>query len=322
MALWVMKVTNTIQSGIPGFSTAPATLRSLLRVFQQEDLNFLLTNRIPRRYATLFMGFYSGIESRTLTRLSIAIWRLFADDLALHEAKRTDFQSLQECFTRELREGVRPVDRDPATAVSPCDALVGAHGRVTRGRVFQAKGFPYTASDLFGSDELAERHEGGLFVTLRLKSNMYHRFHAPADVSLERLRYLSGDTWNVNPIALRRVERLFCRNERAVLELSLPGVDAALTMVCVASILVASMEIHGAGRVLDLRYDGPTTIDCKGRPVRKGEELGLFRSGSTIVLFVNGPYELVRGIREGQTIRMGEPLLRRTDNRVEGEKQQ
>lgn len=317
-----MKVTNTIQSGIPGVSTAPAPLRSLFRVFQQEDLNFLLTNRIPRRYATLFMGFYSRIESRALTRLSIAVWQLFADDLALHEAKRRDFASLQECFTRELREGVRPVDRDPAIVVSPCDALVGAHGRVTSGRVFQAKGFPYTARDLFGSDELAERHEGGLFVTLRLKSNMYHRFHAPADVRLDRLRYLSGDTWNVNPIALRRVERLFCKNERAVLELSLPEGDASLTMVCVASILVASMEIHAAGRVLDLRYDGPSIIDCQGKPARKGEELGLFRSGSTIVLFVNGPHELVRGIREGQTIRMGEPLLRRTDHRVEGEKLQ
>jgi phosphatidylserine decarboxylase len=312
-----MKVTNTIQSGIPGASMAPFTLRSLLRVFQQEDLNFLLTNRIPRRYATLFMGFWSGIESRALTRLSIAVWQLFADDLALHEAKRRDFRSLQECFTRELREGVRPVDEDPAVVVSPCDAVVGAYGLVTHGRVFQAKGFPYTARDLFGSDELAERHEGSLFVTLRLKSNMYHRFHAPMDARLERVRYLSGDTWNVNPITLRRVERLFCKNERAVLELFPAHPDASLTMVCVASILVASMEIHGAGRVLDLRYDGPRNIDCKGKSVHKGEELGLFRSGSTIVLFVKGPYELARGTNDGCTIRMGEPLLRRTDNRVE-----
>lgn len=315
-----MKVTNTIQSGIPGVSTAPFALRSLLRVFQQEDLNFLLTNRIPRRYATLFMGFWSGIRSPALTRLSIAVWQLFADDLALHEAEHTDFRSLQECFTRQLRRGVRPVDGDPAVVVSPCDAIVGAHGRVTRGRVFQAKGFPYTARDLFGSDELAERHEGGLFVTLRLKSNMYHRFHAPVEARLERLRYLSGDTWNVNPIALRRVERLFCKNERAVLEFAPRDQGASLTMVCVASILVASVEIHGADRVLDLRYDGPRVIDCKGATVRKGEEIGLFRSGSTIVLFVNGPYELVRGTNEGHTIRMGEPLLRRTDNRVERER--
>jgi len=317
-----MKVTNTIQSGIPGVSAAPFALRSLLRVFQQEDLNFLLTNRIPRRYATLFMGFWSRIESPLLTRCSIAIWQLFADDLALHEAKRSRFQSLQECFTRELREGVRPVDEDPSVVVSPCDAVVGAHGRIVRGQVFQAKGFPYTARDLFGSDEIADRHEGGLFVTLRLKSNMYHRFHAPMDARLSRVRYLSGDTWNVNPIALRRVERLFCKNERAVLELDLEQPGAALTMVCVASILVASMEIHGIGPVLDLRYDGPQVIDCNRSPVHKGDELGLFRSGSTIVLFVNGPFEVVQGLTEGQTIRMGEPLLRRTDIRVERKRRQ
>jgi phosphatidylserine decarboxylase len=74
--------------------------------------------------------------------------------------------------------------------------------------------------------------------------------------------------------------------------------------------------------VLDLRYDGPPVVECRGKPVPKGEELGLFRSGSTIVLFVNGPYELARGIREGRTIRMGEPLLRRTDTRLEREKPQ
>src|SRR5581483_1032296 len=111
------------------------------------------------------------------------------------------------------------------------DAVVGAHGRVMRGRVFQAKGFPYTARDLFGSEELASRHEGGVFVTLRLKSNMYHRFHAPVDARVSRVRYLSGDTWNVNPIALRRVERLFCKNERAVLQLSVDEPDVAFTLV-------------------------------------------------------------------------------------------
>lgn len=314
MTLEVTNVTSTIQDGVPGASSERLSIRTLRRIFAQEDLNFLVTNRIPRRYATLFMGWFSGLESPALTRLSIATWQLFAGDLGLHEAKLARFKSLQECFTRELRDGARPVDRDPRVLTSPCDAVVGAHGRVAAGRVFQAKGFPYTLLDLFGSPELAERHRDALFVTLRLKSNMYHRFHAPADVAVERARYLSGDTWNVNPIALERVEKLFCKNERAVLELRLSDPDRALTLVCVASILVASIELRCAPRAFDLRYDGARVVDCGDAPFEKGAELGCFKSGSTIVMFINGPYAFADGIGEGVTIRAGQALLRRTDS--------
>ena len=282
----------------------------ILRIFEQEDINFLLTNRIPRRYSTLLMGWFSQIESPALTRLSIAVWQLFADDLRLHEAKRSEFRSLQECFTRELRAGARPVDPDPAVMVSPCDCIVGAHGRVTRGRVFQAKGFPYTLSDLLGDAALAERYEGSLFVTLRLKSNMYHRFHAPADARIERVRYVSGDTWNVNPIALKRVERLFCKNERAVMEMALPDPAEELMLVSVASILVASMQIHAAKTTFDLRYGGAPVVDCN-EPVTRGAELGFFRSGSTIIVFASGEFTFAPEIRDGATLRMGEALFRR-----------
>src|SRR5260370_38008859 len=86
-----------------------SALSPLGRFFLQEDLNFLLTNRLPRRQATLFMNWFSRIESPVLTRLSIAIWQLFADDLRLDEATRADFTSLRDCFTRELRPGARPI---------------------------------------------------------------------------------------------------------------------------------------------------------------------------------------------------------------------
>lgn len=291
-----------------------ATAPLLGRFFLQEDLNFLLTNRIPRRYATLFMGWFSRIENPLLARASIAIWRLFADDLRLHEATKTRFDSLHDCFVRELRPGARPVDPDPDVLSSPCDAEIGAFGAIDGTRVYQAKGFPYSLLDLLGDFRLAERHRDGLFVTLRLKSNMYHRFHAPADARLDKVRYLSGDTWNVNPIALRRVERLFCKNERAVLELALPNPDEALTVVAVASILVASIKIHAAEGVFDLRYRGPHVIALGDAPVEKGEELGFFQSGSTILVFARGAFAFSDRVREGNTVRMGEPLFRRGRN--------
>ncbi len=284
----------------------------MARIFQHEDVNFLVTNRVPRRYATLFMGWFSQIESRALTRLSIAVWQLFGGDLGLDEAKRSEFVSLQECFTRELRDGVRPIDRDPDVLVSPCDAVVGAHGRVEAGSLFQAKGFPYTLRDLFGDTELAARYRDATFVTLRLKSNMYHRFHAPADATVERVRYLSGDTWNVNPIALQRVERLFCKNERAVLELGSGEPEEALALVAVASILVASIRIHCTGEVFDLRYRGRGMVNCGGVQVAKGDELGFFQSGSTIVMFAAGAFAFEPGVNDGTAIQVGRALLRRT----------
>ena len=116
---------------------------TIAKVFQQEDINFLLTNRIPRRLLTQFMGWFSKIEQPLVRDVSIGLWRLFSD-LDLSEAKKTKFTSMHDCFTRELKDGARPVDPDPAIVVSPCDAIVGACGRIAGTELLQIKGFPYT----------------------------------------------------------------------------------------------------------------------------------------------------------------------------------
>jgi phosphatidylserine decarboxylase len=283
------------------------TASALTDVFLQEDINFLLTNRIPRRYATLFVGWLSRIRCRTLTRAFVALWGLF-DDLELEDARCRDFRTIQDCFTRELREDARQIDPDPCTVTSPCDAVVGAFGSVEADQAIQAKGFPYSVKDLLGDDGLVSRHAGGKFVTLRLRACMYHRFHAPFDGRIRRVRYISGDTWNVNPIALKRVEALFCKNERAVLpiELSTPG--SYLTLVPVAAILVASIRLHFIPSVLNLRYRGAREISCDER-ITKGQELGYFENGSTIVMFASEDFKFSENVAEGSTIRVGETIF-------------
>ena len=99
------------------------------KILLQEDLNFLLTNRVPRIALTRFMGWFSRIQSPWLTRLSIAIWRLFTP-LDLSEARQQRFDSLHACFTRELKPGARPFEPQPDVICSPCDAIVGACGTV------------------------------------------------------------------------------------------------------------------------------------------------------------------------------------------------
>lgn len=283
------------------------TLRSTLaRIARNEDINFLLTNRIPRRLATRLVGWFSQIEQPLVREFSIWVWRLFSD-LDLSEAETTRYRSMHELFIRELKPGARPIDHDPSILVSPCDAIVGACGAVDGTRVFQIKGFPYALQDLLIDPELTEFYRDGTYVTLRLTASMYHRFHAPHDCRIESVTYISGDTWNVNPIALQRIEALFCKNERAVIRARLTRTGDLLALVPVAAILVASIRLHVLDTALDLRRGARTTA-CDAA-LRKGDEMGWFQHGSTIVVLAPKGFQLCEGVGEGHRIRMGERLL-------------
>jgi phosphatidylserine decarboxylase len=280
------------------------------RITTQEDLNFLLTNRIPRITLTRFIGWWSQIKNPIIRDLSIGIWKLFSD-LDLSEAAKTKFESMHDCFTRELKPGSRTIDMRENILSSPCDAIVGECGTIDHTQVFQAKGFPYSLSSLMGftprTGELVESIKNGTYVTLRLTSSMYHRFHAPANATLTHVTHISGDTWNVNPIALKRVEQLFCKNERAVLNFKLTD-GTPLVMVPVAAILVASLRLHAVNLLFHVDYDGPNEIPCAVETY-KGQELGWFQHGSTIIVFVPPGFKLADGISTGQRIKMGQALL-------------
>lgn len=289
--------------------------RQLQRLALNEDINFLLTNRVPRAALTRFMGWFSRLRHPWVRSASMAVWRAFTD-IDLSEAKKTSFDSLHDCFVRELRPGLRPVDPRPEVLASPCDAIVGACGCIgddPGAQVFQAKGFPYPLSDLLGPGPRAratvDALRGGSYVTLRLTSSMYHRFHAPAALALEHVTYHSGDTWNVNPIALKRIERLFCKNERAALHMRLAD-GTPLLLVPVAAILVASMRLRAVDVALNAQYRGPHELPCAAS-YAKGEEMGWFEHGSTILVFTPPGFSLCEGVDTGHRIRMGEALLRR-----------
>jgi len=277
---------------------------------QHEQLNFLLTNRVPRQLLTQLMGWYSRIESPWLTKLSIYVWKLFADDLDLSEAKQRNYCSLLECFIRELKDGARSIDKREHIVVSPCDAIIGSCGTIDDSMLYQAKGFPYELSDLIPNRRLQEKYRDGVYVTLRLKSSMYHRFHAPIEGSVYQINYISGDTWNVNPIALKRIEKLYCKNERAVVEITTNDPSNDITLVPVAAILVASMKFNCLQQPLDLKYQGPNLIPCDSH-YQKGHEIGYFQHGSTIILFATNSHRLCEGIKSGDRINMGQPLLAR-----------
>ena len=288
-------------------SSVPAS-RNLLHCLTGDGaLNFIVTNFIPRALLTRLMGRFSKIESPTLTRLSIAVWQRFSP-LDLSDAKTSTFNSLHACFTRELKPGARPVDPDPASITSPCDAYVVACGQIQGDLLIQAKRHMYTVSDLLGPTVQSEPYQGGTYVTLRLTSTMYHRFHAPTDGQLEHVTYMAGDVWNVNPPALARVPSLYCKNERAVLQMR-SSEGTPFVLVPVAAVLVASIRLHAVDVLLHLRYRGPNEIACESR-FSKGDELGWFEHGSTIIALFPRGFALAGGISLGAAVRMGQPLLK------------
>ncbi len=146
-------------------------------------------------------------------------------------------------------------------------------------------------------------------MTLRLTAGMYHRFHAPHDCQVEQVTYISGDTWNVNPIAVQRIENLFCKNERAVIRLKLEPSGHIVTLVPVAAILVASIRLNFLNVLLHLRYRGPNHIPCTAK-LKRGEEMGWFQHGSTIIAFVPPGVRLAEGLVAGSTVRMGQALFK------------
>ncbi len=279
----------------------------LVKLSQHGGLNFLLTNRIPRRLLTVVVGRISRIEHPLVHGASLRLWRLFTA-LDLSDARETRFRSLHAVFTRELRPGARPADPDPLVLASPCDAIVGAMGPVRDGEALQVKGMPYGVAELLGDAGRAATLAGGSYVTLRLTSAMYHRFHAPHDARVQGVTHVPGDCFNVNPPALARLPRLFCRNERAAIHLRLREGGHPVTLVAVAAILVAGIRL----RFLPLpggRRHGPARHHPCDAALRKGEEMGWFEHGSTIVVFAGAGMRPCAGIEPGRVVRAGEALM-------------
>lgn len=214
------------------------------------------------------------------------------------------FPTLQEFFTRSLREGARPIDPAPDAIVAPCDGFWGTSGRVEAGSLLQLKGRPYSLAALLGDEEQAKRFEGGDFATFYLSPRDYHRFHMPCDATPVQARYLPGALWPVNSIGVEGVDGLFAENERIVTTFSLDG-GKELCIAAVGATLVGKVHLtfddlttQAGDQQLMRRYD-------TAAPLCKGEEWGRFEFGSTLVM-VGTPDALRLEPREpGTQLRLG-----------------
>jgi phosphatidylserine decarboxylase len=207
-----------------------------------------------------------------------------AYDVSFEECAEQDgWTSFDHFFTRTLRDGARPVDADPRVVVSPADGRVESMGPVDDQSVFVVKGRPYRVEELVGDADEAARYRGGGGCVIYLSPRDYHRVHAPCDGTIARIRSMPGDYYPVNAIGLEHVPNLFARNRRVAIAIDTPKSSGLgrVTAVMVAAIVVGRITVTG----VDAR-DVPIGDHEPGTRVARGDEIGVFHLGSTVVLFV------------------------------------
>lgn len=221
--------------------------------------------------------------------------RLFAQiyQIQIQEAEKpiSEYRSLNEFFTRRLKPGARLIDNDPATLVSPVDALITSAGPVKSGTIFNIKGQDYTIEELLGDSSRATKYSSGFHVVLYLSPADYHRIHVPIDGTIVERVHIPGKVYPVNEFGLRHMKRVLSRNERLTTYIRHCGGEVAVIKI-------------GAMNVSSIKYVEPLAKD-----VEKGQELAYFEFGSTVVLLTEDHTFTLRGkLIPGTKVRMGESL--------------
>jgi phosphatidylserine decarboxylase len=268
---------------------------------------------LPKQALTALAGRFASARAGSLTTRAIAAFvRRYKVDMS--EAAEPDiaaYPTFNDFFTRALRPGARPLA--DADLVCPVDGAISQFGPIERDQIFQAKGHRYSTTAVLGGDaELARQFEGGHFATIYLSPRDYHRIHMPCDGRLVRMIYVPGDLFSVNPVTARGVPGLFARNERVVCMFETPFGPMALILV--GATIVGSMATVWHGVVNPPRSRTVRSWDYTEQSIqlRRGEEMGRFQLGSTVVLlWPSGPQTFNPQWEPARAVRLGEAMASR-----------
>ena len=277
------------------------------------DQLFLLFQRLlPKKQLTELLGKLANVKGGRLTTSFIRYF-IKRYGVNMQEAVQEDpafYETFNAFFTREIKKELRPfADSD---LISPVDGAISQLGKINVDQIFQAKGKSFTTTALLGGDSiLAEQFHHGRFATLYLSPKDYHRIHMPCGGKLKKMIYVPGDLYSVNPLTARSIDRLFARNERVVCVFE--GERGPFVMVLVGATVVGSMKTAWHGVVNSPRPIGLQTWQYNGDYyLEKGDEMGQFLLGSTVVLvYPDVGYEFEPDWRPGRPIAMGEAMARR-----------
>lgn len=232
--------------------------------------------------------------------------------ISLEEAEKLvgDYHTLNEFFTRKLRDELRPIASSPQAVVSPADGRIAAFGEIKEGQLIQAKGVTYTIWNLLGISELeASSYEGGRFITIYLSPRDYHRVHSPVRGEITAYSYIPGTLFPVNAFGVRAVKGLFAMNERLITFIRSNA--GRVGVVKVGATVVGSVKV-GYSKEAGTNIKSGTLVQKQlpsAIPVERGGELGFFEFGSTVVLvFEKGKMEFEKQIHEGMQVQMGQQI--------------
>jgi phosphatidylserine decarboxylase len=270
---------------------------------------------LPRKHLSRALGRMADVQaSPPLVRRAVgAFVRYYDVDMSEVDVPEGGFSSFNEFFTRRLVPGARPVDPDPGAVVSPADGRVDGVGPLGPETSLQVKGQGYRVDQLLGDPDEAARFDGGSFFVCYLSPRDYHRVHAPVGGRVSHVHHVPGTLFPVNSIGTGHIPELFARNERVAI------FTDSRTHGRVATVLIGAI---GVGRI-GLTFDDVRTNVGRSAGVRrygsyapsldKGEELGVFNLGSTVIVFL-GPRVQAEFLKQpGQSIRMGEAVVRGVD---------
>src|SRR5277367_1700148 len=234
--------------------------------------------------------------------------KLYSVDMS--EAEQSNpyaYASFNEFFTRALKEDARPIDVAPRSIACPVDGVVSEAGSIEGARLLQAKGRSYTLAELLAAEQWASLFEGGCFATIYLAPFNYHRIHMPVAGNLQETVYVPGRLFSVNAVTAAYVPRLFARNERVLTLFETAYGRAALVLV--GALNVGSMATVWAGDITPAARRVITRLPARQLLLDKGEEMGRFNMGSTVILlFQKDRARWSAGVRAGATVRLGQSL--------------
>jgi phosphatidylserine decarboxylase len=269
---------------------------------------------LPRKSLSRWLGRLARVEAPepVLSTAMRAYCRAYSVDLSECEIPAQGFESFDAFFTRRLKPGARPVERDPSALVSPADGRVEDIGTIQAGATFLVKGRRYNVAELLGDSAAGAEFEGGRFAVIYLSPRDYHRVHAPVDGVISALRHVPGTLFPVNQLGVTYVPNLLARNERVVVH------QRSETHGRVITVLVGAV---GVGRISVSFDDSVITNDRRAAGLRvygdapprlaRGDELGIFHLGSTVVLFIAPEQPIGWLPAAGSRVRMGEAIARK-----------
>jgi phosphatidylserine decarboxylase len=262
---------------------------------------------LPKHLLSRLTGKLASAKAGKLTTFLIKQF-IAKYKINMSEAKHPEpehFETFNDFFTRELKEDARTVVEGDSNLAIPVDGKVSQQGNIKEGRIFQAKGHDFSLRELLGGrDDIAAPFDEGIFSTVYLAPKDYHRIHMPITGKLEKMIFIPGDLFSVNPLTAENVPNLFARNERAVALFS--TAIGPMAMVLVGATIVASIETVWAGTLKskEIQYTDYSDQDIT---LEKGAEMGRFKLGSTIVaLFPKDSIDFAEALEAGSVTRLGE----------------